>query len=179
MPRLIKSADELYQKHKKLIHKLIHSHAKDGYADFEDLESLSNEVFTKCFRRWDPSKGAFITLLYTALSNAFCSELKKGETRIRNEGIAARLFEDPKGRLFKDTNETNSKEWLIGFLQAIDNDARQVVAKLFRHEIEPRKNPLTEKETRDKVRGMLLKKSDWTKARATRAFRELKAALKT
>lgn len=170
MPRLIKSADKLYEKHKNLIYKLIHNYAKDGYADFEDLESLSNEVFTKCFYKWNPGKASFSTLLYTSLSNKFRSELAKGETRLRNEGQFAYMTEEA-------IEDLDGKKWLMGFLQAIDSDARQVVTKLFRHETELRKNPLTEKETRDKVRGMLLKKPDWTKARVTRAFKGLKAVL--
>jgi RNA polymerase sigma factor (sigma-70 family) len=162
MARLLKSADDLYEKHKKLIYNLVHQYARDGYADFQDLESLSNEVFAKCFRKWNPNKGAFSTLLYTALSNAFRSELKKGETRARNEGQFAHTIVE------ETTEDLDGKEWLMGFLQIIDNDARQVIAKLFRHETEPRKNPLTKKETRDKVRGMLLKKPDWRRRYGTR-----------
>lgn len=169
MPRLLKSADELYDKHKRLIYKCIHQYAKDGYADFEDLESLSNEVFARCFRKWKPTEGKFSTLLHTALSNAFKSELAKGKCRLRNETEAFSLL--------RTDEEIDSTEWLMGFLRVIDKDARQIVAKLFSQEARTRKAPISKKETKDMIRTDITRRTDWTKARVKRAFQNIKVAL--
>jgi DNA-directed RNA polymerase specialized sigma24 family protein len=173
MPRQIKSPDDLYEKHRRMIYKLIHQYAKGGMVDFGDLESWSNEVFAKCYKKWDPRKGAFSTLLYRSLCNAFASELKKGRTRAAYEGDYAHA------KVEEAAEDLNGTEWLIEFLRAVDEDARQVVAKLFRHEAQARKRPVSAKDTRDVVKKMLSRMPGWTAARATRAIRELKAALRT
>lgn len=169
MARLIQSADELYYKHKKLIYKLIHRYAKDGCADFEDLESLSNEVFTRCFRKWEPSKGAFITLLYTALSNAFRAELKIGENRARHHNDI--------GLFLNETKSTDSLKWLVGFLETIDHNARQVIGKLLFDETKTRKTPLSKAQTKGALMTVMVNK-DWTKAKVKQAFKDIKEALK-
>jgi hypothetical protein len=170
MPRQINSPDELYHKHKRMIYQLIHHYAKDGHAAFDELESASNEVFTICFRKWDPSKGKFSTLLYHALTNKFKKELKKGEVRLRNDGeivYRAREFET-----------IDKGEWLMDILHILDEDARAVVARLLKLEATPSKKVMTAKEIREQLKKSLLRKTSWNNNKIKLAFRNIRAALK-
>jgi DNA-directed RNA polymerase specialized sigma24 family protein len=166
MPRQIKSPDDLYEKHRLMIYRLIHRYERDGYADFGDLESLSNEVFARCLRRWRPGRGAFSTLLYTALSNAFRSELKKGENRLR--GDAEWLY------LSRDVETTDGREWLSDFMKGIDGDARRIVAKLLRMSVEPDSELASPGKAESAVIERILADQ---RERITKAFSDVRTAL--
>lgn len=171
MARLLETADALYEKHRNQIYSLIHKFARDGVADFEDLESLSNEVFTKCLNKWEPERGAFSTLLHVALFNAFRSELKKGKCRNKYEEQAAIEFDTT-------CQQTSGLVWLRDFLLAVDGDARKVISSILLNEIVPIKGKLNQADTKRTVIKTLSKKPSWTKARVARAFGDIKSALR-
>lgn len=70
------TVEQLYKDHVQMIKDRAYRWQKPGVigSEFQDLFSIGNEVFLKCYDKWDCERGEFGTFLYTSLQTAFYDE---------------------------------------------------------------------------------------------------------
>ena len=123
----IPNPEQLYLDHIKLIQKMASSFASTTKVDVSDYLSLADEVFVRCMRRWNPTRGKFSTLLWVALNNAFI-DLNRAETK------RASIVQYGEPLDFPTVNHYG-RLWLTDFMDGLKADAREVVRLLFEEEL--------------------------------------------
>ena len=172
--RRMNTIGRLYNKHKKLIYRLIADFASSGIVDPLELESRGHEIFLKCYKAWNPDRATFITLLYIALTNAFKSELMKAKrTHKREQGM-------PQKEILQLTPppDSNGTDWLIDFLLQVSGDAQKIIFSLLTDEMTSSKYREAVSITKSDLKKEL-RKQGWEALRVNKAFAEIKQALRT
>lgn len=89
---------EVYESNKKLLYKISwRFHQSTGY-DIEEFMAEANLAFVQCYNRYDPSKGAFTTFVYTHVRNHLLNVIKNlNKTYFNHSSDEGRDYEDSAG----------------------------------------------------------------------------------